>query len=53
MMKKAVILQSRKTKGSIVYSVTIPKEFAEKLNLQKGDILFIELHNNKIIIYKP
>jgi len=56
-MPEVVKLQSRKIRNYDQFTVTVPKDFVTKLNLKKGDILFVEIGEYKgkkaIIYYKP
>ncbi|MCD6488026.1 MAG: hypothetical protein J7K21_02255 [Desulfurococcales archaeon] len=54
---EVVKVQKRSTKGYPVYLVTLPKKFIKELEIEKGDILFVEITEYKgkkaIVYYKP
>jgi len=52
---KLVRLQAKKVRNTITYTVTLPKEYVEKLGWKKGDFLAIKLNEEKklLIVYKP
>jgi len=56
-MPEVVKLQSRKIRDYDQFTVTVPKDFVNKLGLKKGDILFVEIIKHKgkdaIVYYKP
>lgn len=47
-MKQTVKVQSNKKQ----LTITIPKEFVEKLEIEKGNVLLLEEKNGKIVISK-
>lgn len=56
-----VKLQARRVKGTIHHSITIPKDFIEKLGWSKGNILAVKIIKYKVngeeyeglFIFKP
>ena len=51
---KLVRLQAKKVRNTITYTVTLPKEYVEKLGWKKGDFLVIDILEDKkiIVIYR-
>jgi len=52
MLEKEIVLMGKSAKISKGGKVTIPKRIREKFDLEKGDTIYFENENGKLVVYK-